>query len=221
VESTANAAIGMINKKTTAVRVIPVPGKKEGDMVEFGGLLGRAPVMGVNPYSSDKLIRRKKRELVQTFIGDYCVGVVHAESYHSELGNELGKDNPHLDYIANVSVGGKRISLRTIHDEIDVSEVAAEYGGGGHAKASGCLLTPDAYELYVAGPFKIDPMRADAFRNQYNLKGSIHGSLYENRDEDQFLIYSKHRIFRFRIVYYLIFSIFFCCQSQVAKHFLF
>lgn len=52
------AAIGMINKKTTAVRVIPVPGKKEGDMIEFGGLLGRAPVMPVNPYSSEKMIQR-------------------------------------------------------------------------------------------------------------------------------------------------------------------
>ncbi|MFD1705172.1 PFL family protein [Siminovitchia sediminis] len=55
------AAIGMINKKTTAVRVIPVPGKKEGDIVEFGGLLGRAPVMGVNAFSSEKLIRRGGR----------------------------------------------------------------------------------------------------------------------------------------------------------------
>lgn len=55
------AAIGMINKKTTAVRIIPVPGKKEGDMVEFGGLLGRAPVMGVNPFHSEKMIRRGGR----------------------------------------------------------------------------------------------------------------------------------------------------------------
>ena len=51
----------MINKKTTAVRIIPVPGKKEGEMVEFGGLLGRAPVMGVNPYSSEKFIQRGGR----------------------------------------------------------------------------------------------------------------------------------------------------------------
>lgn len=55
------AAIGMINKKTTAVRIIPVPGKKEGDIVEFGGLLGRAPVMGVNPFHSEKMIRRGGR----------------------------------------------------------------------------------------------------------------------------------------------------------------
>lgn len=52
------AAIGMINKKTTAVRVIPVPGKEEGELIEFGGLLGRAPVMPVNPFSSEKMIRR-------------------------------------------------------------------------------------------------------------------------------------------------------------------
>ncbi|WP_033828056.1 PFL family protein [Bacillus andreraoultii] len=55
------AAIGMINKKTTAVRVIPVPGKTEGEIVEFGGLLGRAPVMAVNSYSSEKFINRGGR----------------------------------------------------------------------------------------------------------------------------------------------------------------
>ena len=44
-------AIGMINNKTTAVRVIPVPGKGVGESVEFGGLLGNAPIMEVSPYS--------------------------------------------------------------------------------------------------------------------------------------------------------------------------
>ena len=52
------AAIGMINNKTTAVRVIPAPGCKVGEMVEFGGLLGRAPVMEVNKYSSKDFIDR-------------------------------------------------------------------------------------------------------------------------------------------------------------------
>ncbi|NLB87828.1 MAG: PFL family protein [Syntrophomonadaceae bacterium] len=55
------AAIGMINRKTTAVRIIPAPGKKEGDWVEFGGLLGRAPVMRLNQYSAAKFINRKGR----------------------------------------------------------------------------------------------------------------------------------------------------------------
>lgn len=52
------AAIGMINNKTTAVRVIPVPGKKVGETVEFGGLLGHAPIMGVNLASSADMIHR-------------------------------------------------------------------------------------------------------------------------------------------------------------------
>ena len=55
------AAIGMINKKTTAVRVIPVPGKKVGDTVVFGGLLGYAPIMDVNHYSSDLFVKRGGR----------------------------------------------------------------------------------------------------------------------------------------------------------------
>ncbi len=52
------AAIGMINNKTTAVRVIPAPNKKVGDEVSFGGLLGRAPVMPVHTESSKKFIAR-------------------------------------------------------------------------------------------------------------------------------------------------------------------
>ena len=52
------AAIGMINNKTTAVRVIPVPGKKVGDTVEFGGLLGHAPIMDYTHVSSAAMIQR-------------------------------------------------------------------------------------------------------------------------------------------------------------------
>ncbi|NLN87380.1 MAG: DUF711 family protein, partial [Syntrophomonadaceae bacterium] len=55
------AAIGMINRKTTAVRIIPAPGKQEGDWVEFGGLLGRAPVMQVNRNSPAGFIGRRGR----------------------------------------------------------------------------------------------------------------------------------------------------------------
>jgi uncharacterized protein (UPF0210 family) len=54
-------AIGMVNNKTTAVRVIPVPGKKAGDWAEFGGLLGGAPVMPVNPADSGAFIARGGR----------------------------------------------------------------------------------------------------------------------------------------------------------------
>ena len=55
------AAIGMVNTKTTAVRIIPAPGCKVGDTVEFGGLLGSAPVQAVHPYSSVDFIARGGR----------------------------------------------------------------------------------------------------------------------------------------------------------------
>jgi uncharacterized protein len=55
------AAIGMINNKTTAVRIIPVIGKEEGEIVEFGGLLGYAPIMKVNTFNNDDFINRGGR----------------------------------------------------------------------------------------------------------------------------------------------------------------
>jgi uncharacterized protein len=54
-------AIGVMNHKTTAVRIIPVPGREVGEMVEFGGLLGSAPIMPVSVFSSEDFIRRGGR----------------------------------------------------------------------------------------------------------------------------------------------------------------
>ena len=58
---TDEMAIGCANSKTTAVRIIPAPGKKVGDYVHFGGLLGEAPVMAVNQVSADIFIQRGGR----------------------------------------------------------------------------------------------------------------------------------------------------------------
>ena len=55
------SAIGMINNKTTAVRIIPVPGKKVGELVEFGGLLGHCPIIAVNKFQADTFIARGGR----------------------------------------------------------------------------------------------------------------------------------------------------------------
>lgn len=55
------AAIGMINNKTTAVRIIPVPGKRAGERVEFGGLLGHSPILPVSAFRSDEFIARGGR----------------------------------------------------------------------------------------------------------------------------------------------------------------
>lgn len=140
----------------------------------------------------ERYIRRKRRELVQAPIGEYIAGIVYAESYHSELGNELGKEYPHLDYIAILNIGGKRMGFRTIHDHVDVSQVAGKYGGGGHAKASGCSLNEEAYKQFVTETFHLEPLREDARRNRYNLKDTSFGSLYENRMEEMFFLYAEH-----------------------------
>ena len=55
------SAIGMVNQKTTAVRIIPVEGKDVGDQVEFGGLLGYAPIMPVNRFDCSRFVNRGGR----------------------------------------------------------------------------------------------------------------------------------------------------------------
>ena len=54
-------AIGMVNQKTTAVRLIPVIGKDVGETAEFGGLLGYAPIIPVNEYDCSAFVNRKGR----------------------------------------------------------------------------------------------------------------------------------------------------------------
>ena len=144
-------------------------------------------ILTIEEKKTDRYIRRKRRELVQTTINDLCVGIVHAESYHSELGNALGKEYPHLDCISMLNMGSKKISFRTIHDHVDVSDLASKYGGGGHAKASGCQITKEAYKEFVEKPFSIKPLKEDSRNNQYNNK--VRCSHYENKEEDQFLLY--------------------------------
>ncbi|MCA1319514.1 oligoribonuclease [Bacillus tianshenii] len=140
-------------------------------------------LLNMEEKKMEKYLRRKKRELVQKQVGDKWAGIVYAESFLSELGNALGKENPHLDYIAMINMGSKRISLRTIHDDVDVSEVAGKFEGGGHAKASGCNLNEAAYKLYVAESFPLEPLKADADKNVFNVKESPNGVLYESKSK--------------------------------------
>lgn len=146
-------------------------------------------ILNMEESKIERYIRRKKRELIQTFIGDECVGIVYAESYHSELASELGTEYPHLDYIAILNMGGRKMSLRTIHDHIDVSAIAMRFNGGGHAKASGCTIGNEVYRLYVEEPFDLEPIRVDASRNQFNIKGTETGVLYETTSEDQIFVF--------------------------------
>ncbi|MFJ7679329.1 DHH family phosphoesterase [Peribacillus sp. NPDC097224] len=148
-------------------------------------------LLGVEESRVDRYINRKKREVYQATVGPHTVGVVHAESYHSELGNELSKEFSHLDYIAILMVGSKRISFRTIHDEIDVAEVAGKYDGGGHQKAAGCTMSEKAYSQFVEKTFFSEPIKRDAHKNQLNVKNSPEGCLYSTRDKQDIFIYEN------------------------------
>lgn len=141
-------------------------------------------LLDVEEKKIERYINSKNRQMVQTLADEYCVGIVHAEQYLSELGNALNKLNPHLDMIILLNVGTKKVGFRTIHDHVNVSEFATRFGGGGHPKASGCELTPDAFEKFVVNVFSIVPPKLDADRNEINVKAASYGSSYENRKGD-------------------------------------
>jgi uncharacterized protein len=141
-------------------------------------------LLDIEDRKIERYIQSKNRQMVQTFVDEYCVGIVHAEQYLSELGNALNKLNPHLDMIVLLNAGGKKVGFRTIHDHVDVSEFATRFGGGGHPKASGCELTKPAFEKFIANVFSLVPMKSDADKNERNTKGATYGSCYENRNGD-------------------------------------
>jgi oligoribonuclease NrnB/cAMP/cGMP phosphodiesterase (DHH superfamily) len=141
-------------------------------------------LLDIEEQKINRYIQSKNRQMVQTFVGEYCVGIVHAEQYLSELGNALNTLNPHLDMIALLNVGGKKLGFRTIHDEVNVAEFAKKYGGGGHPKASGADLTKEAFETYIVNVFDLVPLKPDADRNEFNLKESEYGTSYQNHHGD-------------------------------------
>ncbi|MEZ0116230.1 UNVERIFIED_ORG: oligoribonuclease NrnB/cAMP/cGMP phosphodiesterase (DHH superfamily) [Heyndrickxia coagulans] len=146
-------------------------------------------ILDLEEKKIERYINGKKREVYQAVIDGYYAGVIHAESHHSELGNAVAKEYPHLDYIAICMVGKKRISFRTIHDHIDVSEIAKKYDGGGHKKASGAVLTEEAFRKFVVETFKTEPLKRDFAHNQSNIKGQEAGCLYQNRSGEPIFIY--------------------------------
>ena len=84
----------------------------------------------------DSYINGKEKTLIDTTLcGKYTFGVVFAEEFISDLGNQLAERHPEYDGIAIVC--GRSVSLRTVKDDVDVSTIAQFYGGGGHPKASG------------------------------------------------------------------------------------
>lgn len=100
-----------------------------------------------------KYVEKKNKEIISMNVQGYNVGVVFAEQFISELGNELSKLNPQYDFIAMVS--DKTISYRTVKDNINCGEVAKLLGGGGHPKAAGSQINEYDKMDYLNSIFKI------------------------------------------------------------------
>ncbi|MCM3568918.1 DHH family phosphoesterase [Neobacillus mesonae] len=146
-------------------------------------------ILEIEEKKIQRYIQSKNRQIVQSFVGNLCIGIVHAEQHLSELGNALNNLNPHLDMIALLNVGSKKIGFRTIHDEINVAEFAKKYGGGGHPKASGAELSKDAFETFVVKVYDTPPLKPDADRNEFNVPESPFVTSFKNhKDEISFIL---------------------------------
>lgn len=158
-------------------------------------------ILDVEENKIERYIHSKNRQMVQRFVDDICVGIVNAEQYLSELGNALAKLNPHLDLIALVNVGTKKIGFRTIYDHIDVSQFAKRFGGGGHPKASGCSLTEETFDLFVKDVFMTPPINRDAVNNELNKKEAAYGSLFVNKKAEKTFVFPNRETNTWEIVH--------------------
>lgn len=96
----------------------------------------------------DRYIKQKEKQLIGKVIKDHTVGIVFADRFQSELGNELAKRHPEFDVIAMIDPS-KTISYRSVKERVHVGEFAMLYGGGGHAQASGSPISKDKSESII------------------------------------------------------------------------
>ena len=96
----------------------------------------------IEKYKIEKYISTKDKEIMDCQLLSYKVGIVFAEQYISELADVLLERHPEFDLIAIVNTP-KSISYRTKKDNVDVSEIAKFFNGGGHIKAAGSPITDD------------------------------------------------------------------------------
>lgn len=97
----------------------------------------------INRYIDSKLATMREMNIL-----GYKTGLVFGEQYHSELGNVLSTNNPHLDFITIVNID-KSVSYRTVKNNIHLGrDVAKHFAGGGHAQAAGSPI-PDSLKDYL------------------------------------------------------------------------
>jgi len=99
-------------------------------------------LLELNQEKIDRYIDSKQKQIIEKDILGYRAGIIFAEQYHSEVGNTLAINNPHLDFIVLIDPSYS-VSYRTVKD-IDLGkDIAKVYGGGGHPKAAGSPISDE------------------------------------------------------------------------------
>jgi oligoribonuclease NrnB/cAMP/cGMP phosphodiesterase (DHH superfamily) len=137
-----NMLFGLLGRDKFVERFSDNPG------MEFSA--GEKLLVEVEEERIKNYIKKVSKNVIQKSAYGYNFGLVFAESYISELGNTLCKENTDLDFIMIVNVGGGGISFRGIHDNIDLGVVAKLFGGGGHPKAAGAGMSGQIKDLITS-----------------------------------------------------------------------
>ncbi len=113
-------------------------------------------LLEIHQTQVDEYIASKNEKIIEREILGYKAGIVFGSRFQSELGNKLSELNPQYDFIAIISVDGG-VSLRTTKEDINLAtEVAAVFGGGGHAKASGMRVPSVVRDMVINTVFCLD-----------------------------------------------------------------
>lgn len=110
-------------------------------------------ILEIKQKEIDNYINIKEKGLIIKDFKLYKIGIIIADSYTSELGNILCERHEELDFIAIIKQGA--VSLRTVKDDINLSDIAKQFGGGGHPKASGFPLGKDKLDKFICELFDI------------------------------------------------------------------
>lgn len=110
-------------------------------------------ILEIKQKEIDNYINIKEKGLIIKDFKLYKIGIIIADSYTSELGNILCERHEELDFIAIIKQGA--VSLRTVKDDINLTDVAKQFGGGGHPKASGFPLGKDKLDKFICELFDI------------------------------------------------------------------
>lgn len=140
----------------------------------------------------ERYISMKENQMILTWYKNFKIGIVYGEQYTSELGNELNKKHPYLDFILIINYGTKNVSFRTIYKNVDVSKIAKEFGGGGHPQASGARLNHDFFEKFVLKEVNTKRIRKDYQENKLNTKENQYMVLYKDRYDEDVSIYKEN-----------------------------